>query len=135
VNFLIPFFLKRIEADVHPVEPCLPKGSRHPGQPLSIRRNTEIPDTCTLDARYEGNDVITKERFTAGQTRLSDAVFACHAHDPYDLIAGQDIRPGEVLETRFRHAIDAFQVAPVGYGYSEIVYLARMLCQTQCTSR
>src|SRR5262249_43348437 len=84
---------------------------------LAERAASDVPAERAEQAHYVAAD----ERLAAGQAELFDAEPDESAAHPVELLQGQELSFGKKRHL-FRHAIDAAEVAAVGYRYAEVGY-------------
>jgi len=107
---------ERVEADVDPPESGLLQLRGEVGKENSVRAHCVVRDAVDLSEHfYEVEDVSSYERFAAGQSDLVYAHPDGRSNDVFNLFEGEDVFVSQPCDACFGHAVDASQVAAVGY--------------------
>jgi hypothetical protein len=66
------------------------------------------------DLAQKGRQILTNQRFTAGEPHFANAGRRRSPDHPLDFVKRQDVRPGLASVRAIRHAVKATNVAPIG---------------------
>ena len=112
---------QRVDADVHSAKACARKRFGVPGQQDTIGREGEVGYAARGEHLDEDMKLAARQWLAAGEADRVDAEAHEDAHEPVDLLVGQDLRARQPLHPFGRHAVRAAEVAAVGHRDPEVV--------------
>jgi hypothetical protein len=151
-DFLKVCAVERIEAEADALESGFAKGASLLGKKVTVAGHREVSDARDFaDARDELREIAAQERFTAGEPDFFDAEIHGEADDALDFLEGQQLGFGlplarDAIGLRkggpaaaikilgglgFREAVEAAEVAAVGYTDAEVAQDAAMSINEQ----
>ena len=85
----------------------------------------DVLDTIDLhEAPGQLSAPLTRERLTACQAQVTNAIASRDGDEALDLLEAHDLAVALVGNARSRHTIDAAVIAPVGDGNPHVIYRA-----------
>jgi hypothetical protein len=71
--------------------------------------------------------VFANQRLSSGDAKLGDSQPHGHANEPFDLLKRENFAAIHELHAVFRHAVEAADIAAVGYADAKVV-----MCSAEC---
>jgi hypothetical protein len=112
--------LQRVTADVDALEARRGETRCQAGKTGPVRGHGQIGEPDSTEPGHEVGHTGPHERLAPGQTHRVDSETVRDQGNPFDLLEGEDLGPGYPGDSFFRHAVDATEVATVGYRDTEV---------------